>query len=104
MDFINELEIINENLGNTMFLKCGQTDVLCKIVGFSIEENKINKDKEELFVLCYREKSNGVDFPKGTLSNYNILFEIKDAKEENYIKVPYGCIKIFNNKLISAFA
>jgi hypothetical protein len=103
MEIEKGIEIIVENCGETMFVKLGSTDVLCKIVGFGTEQNIAHKEKEDLFILCYKLKHNDVDFPIETLSRYNIIYKVEDANEKQYCKVPFECSKIYKNKIISSF-
>lgn len=104
MDIQRGIEIIVENCGQTMFVKLGTTDVLCKIVGFGTEKNIMHKDKEDLFILVYKLKHNDVDFPTETLSRYNIIHKMDNINEKQYCKVPFECSKIYKNKIISSFA
>lgn len=103
MDIQKGIEIIVENCGETMFVKLGTTDVLCKIVGFGTEQNIAHQDKEELFILCYKLRHNDVDFPIETLKNYNIIYKMDNINEKQYCKVPFDCSKIYKNKIISSF-
>lgn len=97
------IKVITENCGNTMFVKCGSTDVLCTIVGFGIQKNITHNEKDDLFILGYKNKHNDVDFPKDTLKLYTIMHKIENASEKQYIKIPFECSKIYKNKIISSF-
>lgn len=97
------IKVITENCGSTMFVKCGTSDVLCTIVGFGIQKNTIHADKDDLFILGYKNKHNDVDFPKDTLSMYTIMHKIDNAVEAQYVKIPFECSKIYKNKIISCF-
>lgn len=103
MDIQKGIEVIAENCGQTMFVKFGSTDTLCIIVGFGFEQNKTNKDKEDLNILVYKLKHNDVDFPIETLKNYEIIHKINNANEKQYCKIPFECVKIYKNKIISSF-
>lgn len=97
------IKMITENCGNTMFVKCGTTDVLCTIVGFGIQKNIAHKDEDELFILGYKNKHNDVDFPVETLNRFTIVHQIDNAIGKQYIKIPFDCSKVFKNKIISCF-
>ena len=97
------IKVITENCGSTMFVKCGNTDVLCTIVGFGIQKNIIHEEKDDLFILAYKVKHNDVDFPKETLDLYTIIHKIDKAEEKQYIKVPFDSSKLYKNKIISCF-
>lgn len=103
MEIEKGIEIIVENCGETMFVKLGSSDVLCKIIGFGIESNIINEDKEDLFILGYKLKHNDVDFPINTLKNYTIIHKIQNPNVKQYVKIPFECTKIYKNRIISSF-
>lgn len=99
----NGIKTIIENCGNTMFVKFTSGPVLCTIVGWGIQENRTRPSEDELYVLAYKQKSNGVDFPIVSLKNYTIVNEINNAVKEQYTILPFSCVKIFKNKMISCF-
>ena len=102
-DIDNGIKTIIENCGNTMFVKFTSEPILCTVVGWGIQKNKVKPSEDELYVLAYKNKSNGVDFSVESLKNYTIVHEIKDAVKEQYTKLPFSCVKIFKNKIISCF-
>lgn len=97
------IKTIIENCGNTMFVKFASEPTVCTIVGWGIQKNLIRKDEDDLFILAYKNKSNGVNFPIDTLKDYTIVHEIKDPIKEQYVKLPFSCTKLFKNKIISCF-
>ena len=103
VDIDNGIKTIIENCGNTMFVKLTSEPTVCTIVGWGISKNLIRKHEDELFILGYKNKHNGVDFPVDSLKEYTIVYNVKDEVKEHYIKLPFNCAKIFKGKIISCF-
>lgn len=103
MTIDESINFVIDNCGQTMFVKCGGTDILCTIVGYGVLKNQI-KNIDELFILAYKQNHNGIDFPKESMEHFKIIHSIEDAKIEQFIKIPFDCCKIFKNKIISCFS
>ena len=56
-DIDNGIKTIIENCGNTMFVKFTSEPILCTVVGWGIQKNKVKPSEDELYVLAYK-KSN----------------------------------------------
>lgn len=103
VDIDNGIKTIIENCGNTMFAKFSSEPTLCVIVGWGIQKNLIKPNEDELYILGYKCKANGVSFPIDALKDYTIVHQIDNAVNEQYVKLPFNCTKVFKNKIISCF-
>lgn len=95
--FEEEIEIVKKNLHRQMRVNA-TVSMTCMVIGYGILPSLLGDDKKVFKVLLKKETKpsrNSFDW-KTQLMNYVVLSD-KDMNPEDFISVPYNCIKKNNS-------
>lgn len=95
--FEKEIEIIKKNNGTIMYVNL-PISVKCTVIGYGILPNILNPENVVLKVLLKKHNPSGYKFPWQTELEKYILLTDEKMNPDDFIAVPYNCIKMDKNE------